>query len=96
MLFNSIPFLIFFPTVFFLYWLLKPRRHQNLLLLAASYFFYGWWDARFLSLILLSSLVDFIAGKKIFSAKTTSVKRFWLLLSLFVNLGALFIFKYLL
>ncbi len=60
MLFNSITFAIFFAVVYTAYWLLhKKFRMQNLLLLGASYFFYGWWDVRFLFLIVLSTYVDF-------------------------------------
>lgn len=91
MLFNSIPFLIFLPAVFLLYWALT-RKTQNVLLLAASYVFYGWWDWRFLGLIALSSLVDYFAGLGIGRGKH---KRVWLASSLFVNLGALATFKYL-
>ncbi|MCB2213686.1 MBOAT family protein [bacterium] len=64
MLFNSLTFLVFLPIVFLLYWGLGRRRvrAQNAFLLVASYVFYGWWDWRFLSLIFLSSLVDYLAG----------------------------------
>ena len=57
MLFNSIDFAIFLPIVFALYWFAfgKSRRGQNILLLVASYLFYGWWDWRFLGLILFST-----------------------------------------
>ncbi len=67
MLFNSIDFAIFLPIVFAFYWFVtsKNLKLQNLLILAASYLFYGWWDWRFLSLILLSTIVDFIVGKKL-------------------------------
>jgi hypothetical protein len=61
MLFNSLTFLVFLPAVFALYWAL-PRRGQNAFLVVASYVFYGWWDWRFLGLIVLSSLVDYLAG----------------------------------
>ena len=61
MLFNSQIFLIFFIVVYGLYRLL-PHRWQNMLLLVSSYFFYGWWDWRFLSLIFLSTVIDYIAG----------------------------------
>ena len=64
MFFNSIEFFIFLPIVFALYWLIggKNIKTQNLLVAAASYVFYGWWDWRFLSLILFSSLVDYSIG----------------------------------
>jgi len=64
MLFNSIEFVLFLPIVFLLYWFGTKRniRMQNILLVAASYFFYGWWDWRFLSLIIFSSVVDYSVG----------------------------------
>ena len=65
MLFNSFEFLLFLPTVFLLYWFVfqKNLKIQNVLLLAVSYLFYGWWDWRFLSLIVISSVIDYIAGR---------------------------------
>ena len=63
MLFNSLEFLIFLPIVFLLYWFVfKNRRWQNLLVVVASYVFYGWWDWRFLLLIVFTSLCSFISG----------------------------------
>lgn len=64
MLFNSITYFYFFILVFLVYWWLIRRnlRLQNLFLFIASYCFYGWWDVRFLALIFISSLVDFVVG----------------------------------
>jgi len=62
--------------------------------LASSYLFYGWWDWRFLSLIILSSLIDYIAGLKIHSAQNNQHRKNWLFVSLAANLGLLSIFKY--
>ena len=98
MLFNSLEFLLFLPLVFSLYWLMNRRIHlrwQNLFLLLASYVFYGWWDARFLLLIVFSTLVDFFVGQRIDAnrANRNCAKR-WLLLSLSINLGLLGYFKY--
>lgn len=64
MLFNSIDFAIFLPIVFILYWFVaqKHLRLQNALIVVASYVFYGWWDWRFLSLILFSTLIDYSIG----------------------------------
>jgi alginate O-acetyltransferase complex protein AlgI len=96
MLFNSLEFLLFLPTIFVLYWFVfkNQLRAQNILLLLASYVFYGWWDWRFLSLILLSTGIDYFVGLQLF--KTTQIsKRKWLLgISLFANLGMLVFFKY--
>ena len=61
MIFNSLEYFIFLPLVLALYYALG-RRGQNGLLLAASYFFYGWWDWRFLSLLLVSTGVDYAVG----------------------------------
>ena len=67
MLFNSIDFAIFLPIVFLLYWFVaqKNLRLQNSLIVVASYVFYGWWDWRFLSLIIFSTLVDYLVGQKL-------------------------------
>ena len=63
MLFNSIEFLIFLPIVFVLYWFVfKTQKAQNILIVAASYVFYGWWDWKFLILIMFTSLCSFVSG----------------------------------
>lgn len=95
MLFNSIEYLIFLPIVFILYWLLKSSyKNQNILLLISSYVFYGWWDYRFLSLIIFSSFLDYFVGQKIEEAQEKKQKKRWLLVSLCSNLGLLAVFKY--
>ncbi|MDH7913955.1 MBOAT family O-acyltransferase [Winogradskyella sp. SYSU M77433] len=96
MLFNSIEFFVFLPIVFALYWFIgsKNIRSQNLLVAVASYVFYGWWDWRFLFLILFSSIVDYSIG--LFLDKTQEQKKRKILLwvSICVNLGFLGFFKY--
>ena len=96
MLFNSIDFALFLPVVFVLYWFVfkNSLKYQNLLVVAASYVFYGWWDWRFLGLIIFSTVLDFFIGKSL--AKTTHELNRKLLLytSVAVNLGFLGIFKY--
>lgn len=97
MLFNSIDFAIFLPLVFLLYWFVfkKHLRLQNLLVVVASYVFYGWWDWRFLSLIFLSSIVDYSAGLGMRRHnESPKARKVLLLLSIAVNLGALGFFKY--
>ena len=96
MLFNSLEFLIFLPIVFCLYWFIfqKNLRVQNLLLLISSYFFYGWWDYRFLSLIFLSTVVDYFVGLKIHNSTDKRIKKSYLWLSILFNLGLLGFFKY--
>ncbi len=92
MLFNSYIFWIYFCFVFSLYWIV-PKKFQNIVLLTFSYFFYGLWDWRFLSLIMISTLVDFFVAKKI--VNVPNKKKFYLLCSILTNLGILGIFKYL-
>ena len=96
MLFNSLEFLIFLPTVFLLYWFVfqKNLRVQNLLLLISSYAFYGWWDYRFLSLIFLSTIVDYLVGLKIYDSDDKKKKKSYLWISILFNLGLLGFFKY--
>ena len=96
MIFNSLEYLIFLPLIFILYWFVcnKSLKLQNLLLLTASYVFYGWWDWRFLGLIIFSSFVDYYCGILINAAVEQKNKKKWLILSMLVNLGFLGVFKY--
>lgn len=95
MLFNSLEFFGFLIVVFAVYWLLRLRpKVQNVFVLVSSYYFYSCWDWRFLLLIFISSLTDFIVGRKIHSSSEPKLRKLWLGLSLFVNLGALAYFKY--
>lgn len=96
MLFNSFKFAIFLLAVFLLYWFVFNRnlKWQNIFLLIVSYVFYGLWDWRFLFLIGLSSLVDFIIAIQIQKAQTTVRKKVFLWISLCTNLGILGVFKY--
>ncbi|MAX78705.1 MAG: membrane-bound O-acyltransferase family protein [Crocinitomicaceae bacterium] len=96
MLFHSIDFAIFLPIIFFLYWFVvnKTINSQNLLILVASYLFYGWWDWKFLFLILFSTLVDFLVGYKIYNEQKERRKKTLLWISIGVNIGLLGFFKY--
>lgn len=96
MFFNSINFAIFFLVVFFIYWFIfnKSLKKQNYFLVVCSYFFYACWDWRFLFLLAFSTVLDFVSGLKIDKAQTKSSKKFWLILSVGVNLGFLGFFKY--
>ncbi|MGB3151924.1 MAG: MBOAT family O-acyltransferase [Maribacter sp.] len=96
MLFNSIDFAVFLPIVFVLYWFVTQRnlRVQNALVALSSYFFYGWWDWRFLSLILFSTAVDYTIGILLQKEKLYSKRKILLWISIAVNLGFLGFFKY--
>ncbi|GAL81822.1 probable poly(beta-D-mannuronate) O-acetylase [Algibacter lectus] len=97
MYFNSIDFAVFLPIVFILYWFVtdKNLKLQNALLVVASYVFYGWWDWRFLSLIIFSSLVDYSIGLALKKENSLSKRKGGLLwVSIIINLGFLGFFKY--
>ena len=94
MLFTQPIFFLFFAFVFALYWSLRNLSARKALLLIASYAFYAAWDWRFLGLILLSTLVDFLVALKIEESTSHKRKKRFLLISLIVNLGMLALFKY--
>jgi alginate O-acetyltransferase complex protein AlgI len=96
MLFNSIDFAIFLPIVFILYWFVanKNLKLQNFFIVAASFLFYGWWDWRFLSLILFSTIVDYSVGLGLLKQENLTKRKILLLTSILVNLGFLGFFKY--
>lgn len=95
MLFNSFVFPVFFLIVWALYLCLK-HKPQNILLLVASYVFYGWWDWRFLGLLLVSTLTDYFIAKSMGKCgeNRQGTKKTLLLVSLVTNLGILGFFKY--
>jgi len=96
MLFNSLDFAIFLPIVFLLYWFVvqKNLKLQNALIVLASYVFYGWWDWRFLSLIIFSTVVDYLIGQRLRTEDKQSKRKILLWTSIIVNLGFLGFFKY--
>lgn len=96
MIFNSIDFAIFLPIVFILYWFVfqKNIRIQNILIVIASYTFYGWWDWRFLGLILFSTIVDYTIGLLLKKQEDNNKRKYLLYTSIFINLGLLGFFKY--
>jgi D-alanyl-lipoteichoic acid acyltransferase DltB (MBOAT superfamily) len=96
MLFNSIDFAIFLPIVFVLYWFVvkKNIKLQNALIVFASYVFYGWWDYRFLALIVISTLIDYMVGLQLQKTNDSFKRKQLLWLSIGVNIGLLGFFKY--
>lgn len=94
MLFNSLAFLVF-AILFFAIWQFAKRQLlvRSSFIVVASFIFYGWWDWRFLFLIIASGLVDFLCALAI--ERHARFKRFFLILSLLCNVGSLAIFKYL-
>src|SRR5579863_9314655 len=96
MLFLSLPFLLFFPVFFLLYWYVFGRnlRAQNWLVLAGSYFFYAWWDWRFLFLLIGSSLLNYVLGLLLARTSRERDQRVLMGIGLLQGLGCLLYFKY--
>ena len=94
MSFVSLPFIVLFAGVFLLYFLLRSFRAQNALLLGASCIFYGWWDWRFLSLMLGLSLLSYAAAIRIEQAVGSRQRNIWLGFCVVTQLGCLAYFKY--
>ena len=93
MIFNSIPFFIFIGIFLPLYFALRGKARLWLCLIA-SYFFYGWWDYRFLSLIVISTALDYLVGLQLGQTEEKTARKRLMLLSMAVNLGFLAFFKY--
>src|SRR5215467_9756405 len=93
MLFDSPIFIFFLAVVVVCYWCLN-FRDQNRFLLLASYFFYGWWDWRFLCLMIASTVIDYFIAMKIDDTEDRRLRRVFLILSLVINFSILGFFKY--
>jgi D-alanyl-lipoteichoic acid acyltransferase DltB (MBOAT superfamily) len=96
MLFNSFEFAVFLPIMFFACWYAcgSSWRMQNVVLLAGSLVFYGWWDPRFLGLMLFSAVLDFTVSNLIHSTQHPVGRKALLGCSLVINFGILAVFKY--
>lgn len=94
MLFNQFEFIVFLAALLLGLRLCKGTSGKKLLLLAFSYYFYAYWDWRFLSLLLLSTIVDYLVGLGLEKGKKSSVRKGLITVSLTVNLGLLGFFKY--
>lgn len=96
MFFNSLDFAIFLPIVFLLYWFVvqKKLECQNALIVIASYVFYSWWDWRFLSLIIFSTLIDYSIGQMLRVEQARFKRKILLGFSILINIGFLGFFKY--
>lgn len=94
MLFNSIEFLLFLPVVFLIYWAIKPLKWQNGFVILASYVFYGWWDWRFLGLIILATTTSFVCGILLQKFKQKRQRKAVVWVNIIVSLGILGTYKY--
>ncbi len=93
MLFNSIDFAIFLPIVFILYWSVS-NKYKWVVLLISSYYFYMQWNVKYVTLILFTTVVSYIAAIVIQKSERKNIKKLCLSVTLVVSLGILFVFKY--
>src|SRR3954447_24120917 len=95
MLFNSFQFAYFFALLSPTYWLLRNHyRVQNVLLLAAGYYFYACWNPKFLSLLVISTVMDYYCGIMVDRIEEPRKRKSFVALSMVLNLGMLGYFKY--
>lgn len=95
MLFNSYEFIfLLLPVVLAGYYLVLPKSWRHGFLALCSFVFYGWWDYRYLGLLLLAITIDYVAGGRIAAAADPARKRRWLLVSICGDMGMLGFFKY--
>lgn len=96
MTFQSIEYLIFFSILFILHWTLfsKRKEHQNGLIVVASLVFYGWWDWRFLGLLIITALSTFLSSRWMDNTNDAKKRKFLLVGTIVINVGILFFFKY--
>lgn len=94
MVFNSLTFVVFFAIVLALHALPLGWTIRKINLMIASYLFYAAWNPPFVVLLWISTIVDWYAAQKLVHAERPAARRAWMLLSVVVNLGMLFYFKY--
>ncbi len=95
MLFNSLGFVLFLLAILTLYYTpLFTWKGRKIMLLAGSYLFYGLWNPPLILLLWISTMVDWIAGNRLYREQRPGHRKKWLLLSMVINLGFLGFFKY--
>ena len=94
MVFSSITFLVYFLPIFLLLYHLVPHRFKNAIVLLGSIYFYSWGGPKFVFVILGTTFLDFFLVNTMHDQKTKSAKNTFLVISLCLNLGLLFYFKY--
>ncbi len=95
MIFPSYIFvLVFLPLILIGWYTIRSLQVRLAFLTLASYVFYGWWDYRFVALMLGSTVLDYVCGRMIHRSENAVRRKWWLALSIVGNLTALGFFKY--
>ena len=95
MIFNSLTFLIYLAIMLTLYWTL-PRRPRLWVIFLGSLLFYAFWRVEYVFLMMIPTVVDYVAGRAIYATEDPKRRKLFLVLSVGSNLAILFYFKYLL
>ncbi len=94
MVFNSYTFIVFFIVVLVLHYLSFSWKVKKINLLIASYLFYAVWNPPFIILLWISTIIDYVVGKKLYAEENKYKRKVLLIISLVANLGMLGFFKY--
>lgn len=94
MVFSSILFLLYFLPAFLLCYHLVGERQKNFVILVFSLLFYSWGAPKFVFVLLILTGIDFFVVKKMFRSEEKRKRQFWLVISICINMGLLFYFKY--
>jgi alginate O-acetyltransferase complex protein AlgI len=94
MIFSSVTFLVYFLPIFLVIYFLSPKKFKNLVLLISSILFYSWGAPKFIFVILGTTTLDFYLVKLLYNSVSEKRRKLFLILSLCLNLGLLFYFKY--
>lgn len=94
MVFSSVTFLVYFLPIFLVIYFLTPQKLKNLVLLISSILFYSWGAPKFIFVILATTTLDFYLVKLLYNSVSEKSRKLFLILSLCLNLGLLFYFKY--
>ena len=93
MLFNSFEFILFLPIVIIIYYMLNYKVRW-IFLLGSSYYFYMSWNAKYVLLLLLFTIINYLIANKIYITESSKLKKMWLYISIISSFSLLFIFKY--
>lgn len=94
MLFNTLTYLIFLPLVFLFYWTARGAKAKNVVIILSSFVFYGWWDVRFLGLMIATCVANYFTVNAIVGSSSPTQRKRWLTLTLLLNFLVLGVFKY--
>jgi alginate O-acetyltransferase complex protein AlgI len=94
MIFSSVTFLLYFLPIFICLYIIADKKYKNIVILLGSIIFYAWGAPKFIFIILGTTILDFVFVKIMYNSNTKTKKNMMLLLSLFMNVGLLFYFKY--